>query len=94
MSHSGNRERELVANEKADLMRSMVGGAVCGGGGGGGGGEGRRGGGGGGGGLWIVGVSYLIPPSTCRLGEDSGENRDERREEKSGEEKMSLLSAR
>lgn len=55
-------------------------------------GEGRRGGGGGGGGgLWIVGVSYLIPPSTCRLGdvnsarrlgEDSGENRDERREEK------------
>lgn len=24
MSHSGNRERELVASEKADLMRSMV----------------------------------------------------------------------
>lgn len=30
MSHSGNRERELVANEKAELMRSMVGGAVGG----------------------------------------------------------------
>lgn len=25
MSHSGNRERELVASEKADFMRSMVG---------------------------------------------------------------------
>lgn len=25
MTHSGNRERELVASEKADFMRSMVG---------------------------------------------------------------------
>lgn len=24
MSHNGNRERELVASEKVDLMRSMV----------------------------------------------------------------------
>lgn len=38
MSHSGNRERELVASEKADFMRSMVGGDGGGDGGGGGGG--------------------------------------------------------
>lgn len=40
MSHSGNRERELVASEKADFMRSMVGGDGDGGGDGGGGGGG------------------------------------------------------
>lgn len=36
MSHSGNRERELVASEKADLMRSMVGGVAADDSGGGG----------------------------------------------------------